>query len=238
MSWVTIGLVCAVVSSTTAMRSGTSTCPGPPAGPTMMRPSTPIFITDVAADQGAFARGAHERALISHRHRPIVGAVGVTGAAAGGADGQRGSAGPDIDQRAIDLLRCSGDRLLGRCRRAGEEARDLVRKGRRARCRRGTGRGGGRRVPRRLVPEQPDASSARNSNVAIGAQRLRRITLGTMTRHNEMSVPPHSPNSSPRPRCPEPYTKRTVAIPRRLSSLRGRQGVLVQDAGQPSFSRA
>jgi hypothetical protein len=32
-------------------------------------------------------------------------------------------------------------------------------------------------VPVRLVPEQPDASSARNSN---GAQWLRRITLGTM----------------------------------------------------------
>jgi hypothetical protein len=32
-------------------------------------------------------------------------------------------------------------------------------------------------VPRRLVPEQPDASSARNNN---GAQWLRRITPGTM----------------------------------------------------------
>ena len=70
----------------------------------------------VAADQRAFARGAHERALISHRHRPIVGAVGVAGAAAGSADGQRGSARPDIDQRAIDVLRCAGDRLLRRCR--------------------------------------------------------------------------------------------------------------------------
>src|SRR5580704_14171509 len=36
-------------------------------------------------------------------------------------------------------------------------------------------------VPRRLVPEQPDASSARNKNVAIGAQRLRRITSGIVT---------------------------------------------------------
>ncbi|HMG77381.1 MAG TPA: hypothetical protein VK591_01770 [Xanthobacteraceae bacterium] len=33
--------------------------------------------------------------------------------------------------------------------------------------------------PRRLVPEQPDASSATSSNVAVDAQRLRRITLGT-----------------------------------------------------------
>jgi hypothetical protein len=32
---------------------------------------------------------------------------------------------------------------------------------------------------RRLVPEQPDASTA-NSNVAISAQRLRRITSGTV----------------------------------------------------------
>jgi hypothetical protein len=35
-------------------------------------------------------------------------------------------------------------------------------------------------VPVRLVPEQPDASSARSSNVAIGAQWLRRITPGTV----------------------------------------------------------
>jgi hypothetical protein len=44
-------------------------------------------------------------------------------------------------------------------------------------------------VPVRLVPEQPDASSARSSNVAIGAQWLRRITPGivkpgTMTPDN------------------------------------------------------
>ena len=32
--------------STTARRNGTSTWPGPPAGPTMTRPSTPIFITN------------------------------------------------------------------------------------------------------------------------------------------------------------------------------------------------
>src|ERR1700688_4596016 len=35
-------------------------------------------------------------------------------------------------------------------------------------------------VPRRLVPEQPEASSARNSKVAIGAQWLSRITPGTV----------------------------------------------------------
>ena len=36
-------------------------------------------------------------------------------------------------------------------------------------------------VPVRLVPEQPDASSARKSNVAIDAQWLRRLTPGTVT---------------------------------------------------------
>ena len=35
-------------------------------------------------------------------------------------------------------------------------------------------------VPRRLVPEQPDASSASNSKVALDAQRLRRITPGNI----------------------------------------------------------
>jgi len=35
-------------------------------------------------------------------------------------------------------------------------------------------------VPRRLLPEQPDASSARNNNVATDAQRLRRITSNTV----------------------------------------------------------
>jgi hypothetical protein len=35
-------------------------------------------------------------------------------------------------------------------------------------------------VPRRLLPEQPDASSARNKNVAIDAQWLRRLTPGTV----------------------------------------------------------
>jgi hypothetical protein len=39
-------------------------------------------------------------------------------------------------------------------------------------------------VPRRLLPEQPDASSATSSNVAIGAQRLRRITSNTVTADN------------------------------------------------------
>ena len=37
---------------------------------------------------------------------------------------------------------------------------------------------------RRLFPEQPDASSARNNNVAIDAQRLRRITSNTVTVDN------------------------------------------------------
>jgi hypothetical protein len=36
-------------------------------------------------------------------------------------------------------------------------------------------------VPRRLLPEQPDASSARNNNGATDAQWLRRITSGTVT---------------------------------------------------------
>jgi hypothetical protein len=36
-------------------------------------------------------------------------------------------------------------------------------------------------VLRRLVPEQPDASSARKNNAAVDAQRLRRITSGTVT---------------------------------------------------------
>jgi hypothetical protein len=36
-------------------------------------------------------------------------------------------------------------------------------------------------VPRRLLPEQPDASSAMTNNVATDAQRLRRITPGSMT---------------------------------------------------------
>jgi hypothetical protein len=52
--------------------------------------------------------------------------------------------------------------------------------------------GGGAEVPvagadgelRRLFPEQPDASSARNNNVAIGAQRLRRVTSNTVTADN------------------------------------------------------
>jgi outer membrane receptor for monomeric catechols len=35
-------------------------------------------------------------------------------------------------------------------------------------------------VPVRLVPEQPDASSATSSNIAIGARWLRRITSGTV----------------------------------------------------------
>ncbi|HTC01840.1 MAG TPA: hypothetical protein VK749_00450 [Xanthobacteraceae bacterium] len=35
-------------------------------------------------------------------------------------------------------------------------------------------------VPRRLVPEQPDASSASNSKVALDAQWLRRITPGSI----------------------------------------------------------
>ena len=42
-------------------------------------------------------------------------------------------------------------------------------------------------VPRRLLPEQPDASSATNSNVAIGAQWLRRITSGTVKPGTMMS---------------------------------------------------
>jgi hypothetical protein len=35
-------------------------------------------------------------------------------------------------------------------------------------------------VPRRLLPEQPDASSARTANAAIGAQWLRRVTPGSL----------------------------------------------------------
>src|ERR1700734_1110862 len=38
------------------MRGGTSTCPGPPAGPTVMRPSTPILITTLPPTK------AHSRA--------------------------------------------------------------------------------------------------------------------------------------------------------------------------------
>lgn len=37
---------------------------------------------------------------------------------------------------------------------------------------------------RRLFPEQPDASNARNNNVAIDAQRLRRVTSNTVTADN------------------------------------------------------
>ena len=36
-------------SCTTAMRIGTSTLPGPPAGPVMMRPSTPTFMVMMPA---------------------------------------------------------------------------------------------------------------------------------------------------------------------------------------------
>jgi hypothetical protein len=82
-------------------------------------------------------------------------------------------------------------------------------------------------VPRRLVPEQPDASSARNSN---DAQWLRRITPGTMKpgpikpgaiKGVFRRIPPTHRLARD---APKPYTKRTVAIPRRLCFLRGEAG--------------
>ena len=77
-------------------------------------------------------------------------------------------------------------------------------------------------VPVRLVPEQPDASSARNSN---GAQWLRRITPGTMKPGIMKGVFRRIPPTHRLARdAPKPYTKRTVAIPRRLCFLRGEAG--------------
>jgi hypothetical protein len=68
-------------------------------------------------------------------------------------------------------------------------------------------------VPVRLVPEQPEASSARNSN---GAQWLRRITPGTMKLGIMKGVFRRIPPTHRLARdAPKPYTKRTVAIPRR-----------------------
>jgi hypothetical protein len=71
-------------------------------------------------------------------------------------------------------------------------------------------------VPRRLVPEQPDASSATSSNVAIGSQWLRRITSGTMQSATMKGVFRRIPPTHRLARdAPKPYTKPTVAIPRR-----------------------
>jgi hypothetical protein len=76
-------------------------------------------------------------------------------------------------------------------------------------------------VPRRLPPEQPDASSASNNNVAIDAQRLRRLTPGTMKPGIMKGVFRRIPPTHRLARdAPKPYTKRTVAIPRRLFLLR------------------
>jgi hypothetical protein len=76
-------------------------------------------------------------------------------------------------------------------------------------------------VPRRLLPEQPDASSVSNNNVASDAQWLRRITPGTMKpgamKLGTMKgvfrrIPPTHRLARD---APKPYTKPTVAIPRR-----------------------
>ncbi len=127
------------VWSTTAMRSGTSIWPGPPAGPTMMRPCTPIFIDHLTVDDFAFARGAHEVALVFQRHG-VVAAIGRRQRY-----GQRRRTLANVDQGAIDigLLRVDDRPRIVRRSRSREEILDLVFE------RSGTRRCGGRQRRRR-----------------------------------------------------------------------------------------
>ena len=89
-------------SCTTATRIGTSTVPGPPAGPVMMRPSMPTLMVIMPAIDVAFARGADDGALVAYVER-----VG-RGLARLAADHQGGGADAHLHFGAIDIV--GGDR--------------------------------------------------------------------------------------------------------------------------------
>ena len=182
MNLVAMTLVPEDGASTTAMRSGTSTWPGPAGRSDDDAALDADLHHHLAVDDRAFARGAHERALIFQGHG-FVAAVGRRRR-----QNQRRGALADIDERAFDIGLRIGDRLGRLVGFGGEEIRYAVLQRGRARGADEAGGGGAAAVwsspapnrsstgaPILLLPEQPAVSSEVPSAAAATGRRWQRV---------------------------------------------------------------